>query len=352
MTERLGGRKIWLAALLAAGFYATCVMGGETPGGWRVGVGTSLAKDAGEAGEAAAAEARKQYGDGDVKLVLVFAVRPQVTPELVASVARHFPRELIYGGEAVAPLTPETNLPDAKNLDSEEGVGILAIGGDVTLTIATDTVGDDAGETEADDDDDVTFASYLESGRRLGGALAPAMKNCALPGKLILTHGDQYNGSNSAFAKGMQDALGGPMPLVGGAAWNQTGKEIVAGEIRQRMNFAVLFCGDFRVGQSLMGGTHTPEVAGKVLDAASEAGDGEKPFFGFVFNCRRRRTGMIERGQLAEELSVIQRHFAGIPFFGAYGPGEIGVRNPGEAAVGTGFSVSAALLFPVKAPGK
>ena len=324
------------------------------PGVWSIGVGTSLLAAPAEAGSEAAAQALAAHGPGEAKLVLVFAVAQQLTPELIEGVAKHFPKNIIYGANVVAPLTPTTNLPDqAPSLESAEGVGVLAIGGDVTITIAADTLQATTAEATAEDAD-AAFASYRESGGRLGRQLLPALKSCPRPGKLLLTFGNQFNGSNTYLAMGFRDALGDDLKAVGVSAGNSRAdmaRVIAAGEIAQDVNVAVLFCGDFRIGISLDGGTHTPALANAVLGAAMEQGGPDaKPFFGFVFNCRRRRIGMIQRKQLAEELAVIQKHFDGAPFFGAYGPGEIGIRKPGVPAEGTGFSVSTALLFPLAAP--
>jgi len=331
--------------------------GEGAPGVWRIGVGTSLEADAAKAGDAAAAEARKAYGAGEVKLVLVYAVRAQVTEEMIAAVAKHFPRNLIYGGEILAPLTPVTNLPNTRELESPAGIGVCAIGGDVSIAVAADSTATPVADTDAAaEGDDIVFAAYRASGRRLGAELLKALEACNRPGRLLLAFGDQFNGSNRHLVFGMQDILGEGLPMVGVSAGNQSAKdamEIIAGEIKQAMNFAVLFCGDFKVGQSMQGGAHEPAVADRVLAAALEQGEGAESFFGFIFNCRRRRVRMMEEENiaaglgLADELAVIQKRMAGVPFFGGYGPGEIGVRRPGTPAEGTGFSVSAALLFPL-----
>ena len=335
-----------LAVIVLLGSYAAA---GTSD--WRFGIGTSLLPSPMAAGEDAAIQARKQFGEGEAKLVLLFPVIAQVTPEMVAGVAKHFPREIIYGGEVVAPLTPVTNLPDAKNLNPEAGVGVLVLGGDFELTIVHDQVRmvETAAKEGGDDgEEEDTFFNFHESGHRLGDMLAGAYHKAGPSGRLLVTFGDQYNGSNDLLASGIQDALGGPVALIGGATWSKTGKQIIAGEITTRKNFVALFRGDFFVTQALQGGMHTAEVAQKVIASTWEQGKGAEPFFAFIFNCRRRRTEMIARGLLGEELSVMQRSFKGVPFFGGYGPGEIGVRTPGTAAIGTGFSVSVALLFPNK----
>ncbi|MCL2000939.1 MAG: FIST C-terminal domain-containing protein, partial [Planctomycetes bacterium] len=147
------------------------------------------------------------------------------------------------------------------------------------------------------------------------------------------------------FARGMNEGLGGIYPIVGIAAGNITAKVISKGEIVTGANIGILFTGDFRLGQAMNGGTHTPETADKTLADAVSQGGGQEPFFAFVFNCRRRRQGMIERNQLGEELIAIRKNLPGLEFFGSYGPGEIGSEKPGDTAIGVGFTVVTAVLF-------
>ncbi|MDR1612986.1 MAG: FIST C-terminal domain-containing protein [Planctomycetota bacterium] len=306
---------------------------GDAPDGWWSGVGLSAKADPREAGSEAAEEAKRKLGASPAKIVVVAAAEPQVTPELVEGVAAHFDRKIIYGCQVASPLVTEGNFPDAVSLDIEAGVAVWALGGDADIEIAVV-------ETDPDSDD-----AYYTAGGQMAELLRPALEKTSRPGKLVVTFGDQYNGSNKDYAMGLNDGLEEIHPIIGAAAGNTTAKVVVAGAIRTGVNVGILVAGDFTLGQAMNGGTHTPETADKTLAEAIAQGDGKEPFFALVFNCRRRRQGMIERGQLAEELGVINKNLAGVDYFGFYGPGEIGAKAPGEKAEGVGFTVVTAVFF-------
>ncbi len=304
----------------------------DTPPGWIAGVGASSLEDPMAAADEAAAQAKAGLGSSPAKLVIVTAAEPQLTPDLVEGVKKHFPADIIFGSQVTSPLTPYTNHPDAATIDVSVGVSVFALAGDtdvVTALVRTDT-----------EDDDV----YYNAGVALAEELKDAIESSDRPGRLVVTFGDQYTGSNQDFAAGMNDGFEEVWPIIGGASGNVTAKVIHKGEIQTGINLGILLAGDFAIGQSVGEGNHTPAIADQALAEAIGQGDKE-PFFAFIFNCRRRRTGMMERGQLAEELSVIKERMAGAPFFGFYGPGEIGAYKPGDKALGRGFTVVTAVLF-------
>lgn len=326
-----------IAVFAVAALVASVCAGGEAgpPAGWHSGVGFSALAAAGAAGDEAAAEAKAKLNGAEAKIVFVAAAEPQVTPELLAGVAKHFPPGITYGCQVASPLIARTNFPDVPTIDIPAGVAVWALGGDMDIAVVSV-------DTDVEDDD-----SYFSAGKGLGEALRPAVEASGRPGRLIVTFGDQYNGANVDLAEGFNEGLGAVYPVVGAAAGNVTAKVIVEGAIRTGVNVAFLVAGDFRIGQAMNGGTHTPETAAKTLASAIAEGGGEDPFFALLFNCRRRRQGMIERRQLAEELDVIKRHLPGVDFFGFYGPGEIGAAAGGEPAKGVGFTIVAAVLFPL-----
>ncbi len=317
-----------------------CLVGWSAQAGqkpdWRSGVGTSELVDPAAAGDEAARLAKAELEGAAAKFVVVVAAEPQVTPELVAGVTKHFDAAIVYGCQVASPLTMDTNFPDASTLDIEAGVAVWALGGDVDITTVVV-------ETDPDDDD-----AYYTAGSELGARLKDAMEANTRPGNLILTFGDQYNGSNKDLAAGFNDGLENYYPIIGAAAGNITAKVIVQGEIKTGVNVATLLAGDYRLGMAMNGGTHTPETADKTLREAMLVAEGDDPFFAFVFNCRRRRQGMIERNQLGEELAVIKNRLPGLDFFGYYGPGEIGTKEFGKPSEGVGFTVVTAVFFPVK----
>lgn len=327
MTRRFFAVWLGMASLLAV----SCVAAADsprTPVNWFSGVGVSA-----EAADEAASQAKERLNGNAAKLVMVAVAEPQVTPELIEGIKKHFPANVIYGCQVTSPLTARNNFPDVDTLDIPAGVAVWAIGGDVDVVVAEVS-------TKATDSDDV----YYNAGMQLAGLLREAIENAERPGRLIITWGDQYNGSNVDFAEGMNDGFDAVWPIVGAAAGNITAKVIVRGEIVTGVNVGVLLAGEFKIGQAMNGGTHTPETADKTLAQAVEQGDGEEPFFALVFNCRRRQ-GMMERNQLGEELEAIKKRLPGVDFFGFYGPGEIGAPKFGEPAKGAGFTVVTAVLF-------
>jgi hypothetical protein len=305
----------------------------KSPPDWISGMGMSMQADPAKAGEEAAKEAFGELNGKTAKLVIVFAAEPQVTPELVAGIAKVFPKELIYGCQVTSPLIKESNFADSPSLDIPIGLTVWALGGDMELAISQ-------AKTDPDGDD-----SYFDAGFAIGEELKPAIEASKKAGKVILTFGDQFNGSNKDFASGLNSGLDAIYPIIGGAAGNTTAKVIAAGVIETGLNVAILIADDFRLGLSSNGGTHSPETTEKTILEALAPGDGAEPFFTFVVSCRRRRMGMIENNQLPQELEVIKKHLPGLDFFGFYGPGEVGAVKNGDEAKGMGFTVTMATFF-------
>lgn len=308
------------------------------PDGWHWGVGSSEAADPLQAGDEAAGRAKAALGDHEAKFVLVNSVGALMTPQLIDGVAKHFPRAVIHGGEVTNPWTPDGNNPESKVLDAQTGVGVWALGGDMEITVAMEETPDAKG------DDD----PYHEAGAALAQKLKSAMEDETRPGRLMITWGDQFGGSNQSYAEGLNDGFGEVRPIVGGASGSGEAKEVFEGTIHRGVNIGVVIAGDFTVGMARSRGAHQPETVASAIEKAwetSEAGEGEDPFFALFFNCRRRRQAMIDAESLAGEHSTVLRLLPGKQFFGAYGPGQIGPKETGGASEGVGFHVVAALLF-------
>ncbi len=312
---------------------AVAADGPKTPPNWHSGVGTSMLSDPEAAGAEAAAAAKAKLGGVPAKLVVIGAAEPQVTRALIRGVSEHFNETIIYGCQVTSPLTAAGNFPEVPTIDIPAGVCVWALGGDVDIDVRWVA-------TYQDDDD-----GYFNAGVALGELLRPMAEETERPGKIILTFGDQYNGTNKDFAAGFNEGLNRSSPIIGAASGNITSKVIIRGEIQTGVNVGIFIGGQFTLGQSLNGGTHTPETADRTLREAIAEGDGKEPFFALVFNCRRRRLGMIEHNQLGEELNAIKRNLPGIDFFGFYGPGEIGSKSFGATPEGVGFTVVAAVFF-------
>lgn len=312
--------------------------GGDTvkkPADWHSGVGVSDLPDSMAAGDTAAYEAKNGLAGVPAKFVMIVAAKALVNEALLDGVKNHFPADIIYGCEVTSPLTHAGNQADSKTLDVEKGVAVWALGGDVDITVAS-------AHTDGDgDEEDV----YYQAGTTLAGKLREAMETSKRPGKFLFTWGDQFTGSNKAFARGLNDGFGATYPIVGAAAGGAEAKVIFEGKIESGINGGAIIAGDFLIAMAKRTGPHTPKTAEQTLSEALKQGDGAEPFFGLVFNCRRRRIGMMNEKRLAEEHATILKFFPGKEFFGYYGPGEIGPSGIGEPSEGVGFSVVAALLF-------
>jgi hypothetical protein len=296
------------------------------------GTGASTLADARAAGAEAASRARTALGDEAPKLVVVFAARSQLTPELVDGVAEVFDKTLITGCEGYAPLTAAGNFADQGH-EIKSGVAVLALGGEVGVKVVADIVRPEDGKD-----------GFAACGRRIGGQLQPAVA-AASGGKLIFTFGNQHVGSNQPFVEGLFQALGTNVPVVGAAAGDGGAKEIVRGKVVTGVNVAVLLSGNFKLGVGLSGGNgDLVAKADESLTKAVKAQPG-KPAMLLVFDCGGRRGDLFKQKKLADELAAMRNIASGVPLFGFYGGGEIGMAALTEPAQGVGFSVACAALF-------
>jgi hypothetical protein len=299
-----------------------------------VGTGLSLLAEPRAAGAEAGRLAAQQLGAVAPKLVVVFASRALLTPDLVDGVASVFERALISGCEGYAPLTAAGNAAEQGHT-STHATAVLVIGGDLGVQVAAE-------RTDGEGD-------YGGCGRRLGAALKPHL--VAAPGHVLLTFGDQHVGrENRDLVAGLQEALGARARIAGAAAGGPDAKVIVAGQIVTRSNVAVLLTGDVHVRVATRGGEG--DLVGKARDAfqlAFRAGD-PRPVLGFVFDCGGRRGQLLGERQLAAEHQAMLELAGGVPLFGFYGGGEIGAADDESPAQGVGFNVSVAALYPGPAP--
>jgi len=244
------------------------------------GNGLSDAKDAKEAGAGAARLARESLGKHAAKVVIVFAGRKQTSPEMVAGVATVFPKDIIYGCEGYGPVTQDGNLND-------NGVAVIAIGGDVAITAAA-SAGVGQGRER-----------YLNCGKALGETLKDAATK-ANKGKVLLTFGDQHVGDNKHFVEGLKSVLGEKFPIIGAAAGGAGNKEIVKGEIVKGTNVGILMAGDFELGLAREGGKGGEGFIKASGDAFQRAVGKKKDdlVMSFVFDCGGRRGQMkkVENG--------------------------------------------------------
>jgi hypothetical protein len=297
-----------------------------------VGVGSSDKEDAKAAGAAAAKLAREALGGSPATVVVVFAARRQVNADLVAGVAESFDSAIVYGGEGYSPVTAAGNFA-SQGHDIKNGVAVLAIGGNVKATAASETVAE-GGDGKA---------AFAECGRKIGEQLKPALAEPAA-GRIIVTFGNQHVGDNQPYVEGLSAVTGTNTVIVGAASGGRGAKEIVKGAVVSGVNVAILLTGEFKVGVGLEGGQgNLVDKTETSLRAAVSAGGG-KPVVALIFDCGGRRGGLVKEQKITEEFEVMKRLAGPAPIFGFYGGGEIGQSACGAAARGVGFSVAAAVL--------
>jgi hypothetical protein len=294
-----------------------------------VGVGISENKNSKIAGMEAAQMAEKELAT-EAKVVIVFASRLQINDNLIKGIASVFPKKIIYGCEGYSPITNHGNFHNQGH-DIKSGVAILAIGGEADVTIVHE-------KTTASN-------KWENCGKQLGAKLESAVKK-DVSGKLLICFGDQHVGEpNEALIKGLYSILPADLPIVGAAAGNSDAKEIVAGEIVNATNVALLLSGDFEVNVACNGGE------GDLLDKAKKSfsksynSGKENPEITFVFDCGGRRNDMHKQNILEAEYKLMKKIAAATPFFGFYGGGEIGTKANGEASTGVGYSIATATIF-------
>ena len=299
------------------------------------GVGQSGLDDPKAAGAEAAGKAKAALGGAAVKIVIVFAARPQLKPQLVEGVAAVFDKPLIYGCEGYSSLTQEGNFSD-RGHDIKSGVSVMAIGGDVTLTPVSSIVAKPATKEDR-------AKVFRANGAAIGAALKEAFATPA-PGKLILTFGNQHVGDNQPYVDGVLGVLGNQIKMVGAAAGGDGASEIVRGEIVKGANVAVLMSGSFKV--------NTAGATGDQVKSAEETfkqvlkDNAEKPSAIFVFDCGGRRGGMVKAGTLGQEFQAMKTHAGAVPLFGFYGGGEIGHKTQDGPCVGVGNHIAVAVVIP------
>ena len=317
--------RLFVAIILPA----LALVGAETPA-LLSGIGQSAAETPLAAGTEAALSAKTALGATSPKIVVVFASRKFLVPELIQGVAASFDKALIYGCEGYSPITAAGNFADQGHTITH-GVAVMALGGSATVTVATDTVA--TGKDKA---------RFTASGARLAKGL---VRDPAAPGAIILSFGNQHVGDNQLLVDGLWPALGSQIHLLGVAAGGDAAKEIVRGEIVSGTNVALLIQGDFTVGTGLAGGNKEQTVA-KATEAltAAQAGKADKPAdLVLVFDCGGRRGTLVKAQQIAPEFAAIRSATGESPLFGFYGGGEIGMLD--GKPTGVGYHVSAAALW-------
>lgn len=297
-----------------------------------VGTGSSTNANSRLAGEEAARKAKEGLGAAKPRVVLVFAARKQLDADLVAGVGTMFDKALIYGCEGYSPLTADGNFADQGH-GIGRGVAVLAIGGELGVTAASEPVAPLPDKNQA----------FTQCGRKLGEELkvgdVPGTK-----GRLVLTFGNQHVGDNVPYVAGLAGSLGTNTPVVGAAAGGPEAKEIVAGKVVQGVNVAILLTGNFKVGVGLAGGDG--DLVGKTGESLTTAfaAAGGTPVLALIFDCGGRRGELVKQGKIVDELARMKEISRTASLFGFYGGAEIGCKAMGLSPCGVGFSVASAVL--------
>jgi len=280
-----------------------------------VGNGYSVLKDAAEAGAEAAAMAKKAL-DGDAKVVLVFdgvTAKPEAKNEMLQGIASVFDSSLIYGCSAYAPITQDCNTGT---------VGVLAIGGDVTVNAAVSGL---EGGHEA-------------CGTRIGDALRAAGKSDA-SGQLVVLVGSCHVNKNDALVKGVDAVLDDKVKIAGGAA--SAGEFLYAkGKlVEEKSNLGLMLCGNFTCSFSAGDGKGLEGVISSARDACNNAlGDAkDKAIAVLAFDCGGRRGSL--GGDVPRELAAMKEAIGDLPLFGFYGSGETGPKDNDSPPRGVGYHV-------------
>jgi len=291
----------------------------------RVGNGVSSKTDPKAAGVEAAALAKSALGCGCTpKAVLVFDQTP-ATPEakkaMLEGIATIFPKRLIHGCSAYAPITDKSNTGT---------VGVMAIGGKVTVSVAVANL----------------TGGHESCGKRLGESLKAASK-CDAKGKLAILVGSSHYNSNDQLVKGVHGVLGDEVKLAGGAA---SKGELVyyQGElVREKSNIGVLLCGPFSCSFAA-GEGKKPQVAQTTAAAAKKARAEAvgQPIFALVCDCGGRRGWFGQ--DIANELDLIKAGVGDMPIFGFYGSGETGPKDNQSPPRGVGYTIFVCIISAVK----
>ncbi len=311
-----------LAILMTAGW---AIEASADDGPLSVGNGVSSKEDPKAAGADAAALAKSTLRCGCVpKVVLVFDQTP-ATPEakkaMLEGVATIFPKDIVYGCSAYAPITDKSNTGT---------VGVLAIGGNVTVNAAVANLED----------------GHEACGKRIGESLKAACK-CNAKGKLAILVGSSHYNLNDQLVKGVHGVLGDEVKLAGGAA---SKGELVyyKGElVREKSNIGVLLCGNFSCSFAAGGGKE-PEVVQTTAAAAKKAraeAVGE-PIFALVCDCGGRRGWF--GADIADELKLIKAGVGDMPIFGFYGSGETGPKDNQSPPRGVGYTIFVCVISAIK----
>ena len=281
--------------------------------------------------------------------MIVFCSGTSYSPEMVDGIGSVFDKKLIYGGKVHSPITQAGNFAD-QGAEVQNGVAVLAIGGNCAVTAAAGVVKNDPVVVDPSIPPAVARAikhsAILQAHRACGIAIAAkllAAYNVPASGKLVITFGTQHAGLNESFAEGMIDVLPKGLKMVGGATGNIGSKQIVAGELVESNSIAILITGDFKVATA----NSTDDPLNAAGDICKSFVSDAKPAVIFLFEDHLRRNALIKANALDQEAKAIADNSAGAVVFGMHDSGEIGHQTPDVNANGSAMrTVAAAIIVP------
>lgn len=286
--------------------------------------GYSALADSKKAGAQAARDALAQLGDVPAKLVLVFDRGVADPAGMCQGVASVFDSKLVMGCSSHGPISP---------LGEKATVGVLAIGGKVTVYAVLAPVQGD----------------YHATGRAIGQEIKPAAL-AATQGRLLMLFGKCHVPMNHRVVLGVQHVLGDDhFPMLGGAAAK---RELVyyQGQVYRNGNVGILLTGAFACEFTNKKGTRPEEVVRTAREAGQEmAGTGDpEPAVVLAFSCGARTHALTP--DMGEEHAALRGGSTGVPVFGFYSTGEIGLTHTGGQPKGVGLELMVCAIRALSNP--
>lgn len=275
-------------------------------------------KDAFAAGEAAAKKIKAQLGDAKPAIVVMAECYGEKAEkaEALKGVTSVFGKDIVVSMAVYGIYTQE----GAKD---KRTVGLLALSGeDVTARKALS---------------EVIQGDFTNVAKRLAQKLP--VKNDA---KLMLLLADCHSPRNQFFLDGLQSIYGTTLPMAGGSANKNVGFNWIgdAGELHTDVAALIVLNGPFKVSQAGEQARDNDAVLKTAEDTAARIRQGAKGSLtgALFFDCAGRK-GKLE--EIEEEQEAIAKGLGkGIPFFGIWCAGEVGVANDSEGIpVGRGWHI-------------
>jgi hypothetical protein len=275
-------------------------------------------KNAFAAGEAAAKKIKAQLGEAKPAVVVMAECYTEKADkaEALKGVTSVLGKDVVVSMAVYGIYTQE----GAKDKST---VGLLALSGE--------------GVTARQALSDAIQGDFTNAAKRLAQKLP--VKDDA---KLMLVLADCHSPRNQFFLDGLQSVYGTALPMAGGSANKNAGFNWIghAGELHTDVAALIALNGPFKVSQAGDQARDNDAVLKTAEDTAMRIRQGAKSkLTGAVFFDCAGRKGKLE--SIDEEQAAIAKGLgAGIPFFGIWCAGEVGVANDSKGVpVGRGWHI-------------